>query len=344
MTTVLSKPKGKHRRAKTVQTSIIPKNDEKTIEELLSKKNETEIESLYGKKDLLELKRKIIINRIKKLRNESALKIQALWTKYKLSLKVHKLAHKVRGCYTIYPEIQNVCKMHIKIFTNELNKEKFEIMPLKFCQIRKCFLIDIPKNKFYTSKKIMYFNFIKRGEIFFDEKYEKVLYANEMVHKVDFSDYDLKQKLLYENVYNINKLFPKKSQINNNSKESIYLNSTEDEKENSNNSTLTPEKFGDSITLFKFSSEKKVDKNNEIEEEDEYSGLGPTKRKGTNEPELKKKANKRIKRFESFDMAYSSEFNVKSILKEPNLEELHKRKLKIEISKKVSFGETVYLE
>ena len=345
MTTVISKPKCNHQSTKALQTSIFLENDKKTIEELLSEKNETEIESLYDKKDLLELKRRIIINRIKKLRNESALKIQALWSKNKLRLKVHKLAHKVKGCYIVYPEIQNSCSMWIKIFTNELNKEEFKMMRLDFCGIRKCFLKDIPKNKFYTSKKIMYFNFIKRGEIFFDEKYEKVFFWNEMVHKVDFSTYDLKQKYLDENIYNVNKLLPKKSQINSiNSKESIYLSTMEDEKENLNNSVLTPEKFGNNTTLFKFTSEKIVYKNNEIEEEDEYSGLRSVKRKGTNDPLLEKKVNKRFKRFESFDSAYSSKFKVKSILKESNLEELHKRKLNMESGKKVSFGETVYLK
>ena len=345
MTTVLSKPKIKNRRKKTVYTPIILKNDEKTIEELLSKKSETEIKSLYDKKDLIELKCKIIISRIKKLRNESALKIQEIWNRNRFLLKVHKVAHKVKGCYTVYPNIQNACKMFIKIFTNELNKKEFKIIPLDFCQIRKCFLKDIPKNKFYTSRKIMYFNFIKGGEIFFDEKYEKVIYSNEMVHKVDFSTYDIKQKFLDENIYNPNKLFPKKVQINsNNSKDLTYLSTTEDEKEYSDNSALTPEKFGK--TIFKFSSSK-IENKNEIDEEDEYSGLRSLKRRGSNEPVLKKKLNKkykRKKRFESFDSTYSTKFKVKSILKDSNSEELHKRKLNRESERKVSFGEAIYLD
>ncbi len=119
---------------------------------------------------------------------------------------------------------------------------------------------------------------------------------------------------------------------------------SEDEKEYSDNSALTPEKFGK--TIFKFSSSK-IENKNEIDEEDEYSGLRSLKRRGTNEPVLKKKLNKkykRKKRFESFDSTYSTKFKVKSILKDSNSEELHKRKLNRESERKVSFGEAIYLD
>ena len=119
--------------------------------------------------------------------------------------------------------------MFIKIFTNE--KGEYKIEKLDFCRVRKCFLKDIHKNKFYPNK-IMYFNFIKNNEIFFDDKYEKVLFLNQYVHKVDFSIYDKKQKILDETIYNINNK-SNNSNANNisksNSKESTYLN-TEEEK------------------------------------------------------------------------------------------------------------------
>ena len=49
-----------------------------------------------------------------------------------------------------------------------------------------------------------------------------------------------------------------------------------------------------------------------------------------------------MKRFESFDMTYSCKSKLKSILKDPNLEFNKKRSNRLS-SKKVSFGETVYL-
>ena len=104
--TVSSSPrkKGNHKRTKSFQSQKTKDYTEQNIEELFSNMNTDEIESLYSnKKELLELKQKIIIYRIKKLRNESALKIQKMWSRYTIRLKAHKIAHHVRGCYTISP-------------------------------------------------------------------------------------------------------------------------------------------------------------------------------------------------------------------------------------------------
>ena len=341
MTTVPSKTKVIHRRTQSHQIKNIEGIENINIENLLIDNKENEIKSLYNKKELLELKHKILIYRIKKLRNESALKIQNIWSKYRMRIKVQSLCHKVSGCYTVYPEAINACKMYIKIFTNEIKKEEYHILPLDFCQIRKCFLKDIPKNKFYTPKKIMYFNFIKGNKIFFDDKYEKVLYSNEHVHKVDFSIYDQRQKKLEETIYNKNVLFSKyKYSYNSGSKESIYV-STEDEKEYSENPILTPDK---KISQFTFSFNKN-DTFNEIKEEedyDEYKGLRSIKRKCTNEAIKNIKIKKPLKRFKSFDSNYSLKSQLISILKESSCEELHKRKLNMDSSKKVSFGYTSY--
>ena len=127
-----------------------------------------------------------------------------------------------------------------------------------------------------------------------------------------------------------------------NSKESTFL-STEDEKECSENSTLTPENRKNG-NIFRFSSNQ-VEVFKEIEEEgdDEYNRLRAKNRICSNEIIKERKINKRFKRFESFDSTYSCKTRLKSILKESNCEELHKRKLiNIESGKKVSFGETFY--
>ena len=303
---------------------------EENIEELISKANGGELESLYSGEELLNIKQKLLIHRIKQLRNNSALKIQTMWSRYLTRLKVHKTAHHVQGCYTISPNIKNVTKVSIKIFTNELNKDEFTILPLRFCQIRKSFVIDIPKNKFYTKKKLLRFNFIYKNNIFFDDNYDQVLYFNEMVHEVDLSLYDKKQKILEETVYNLSELFKKKLFSYSSSKDSNCL-STEDEKENSEYSTLTPDKF---TRKFTFSESK-----DENDDEDEYSGLRAIKRKGTEQE--KEKVVQKYKKFESFDIAYSCKSKLKSILKWPNIE-LNKRRVNRESNKKVSFGETIY--
>ena len=332
MTAVLTKIM--HKRVKSFQPSALKEITEENLDELISSINEKEIESLYNNKELLYLKQRLLIHRIKQLRNTSALKIQGMWNRYLTRLKVHKLAHRVRGCYSISPKIDNVTKIYIKIFTDELNKDVFTIMPLHFCQIRKLFVIDIPKNKFYTKKKLLRFNFIYKDKIYFDPNYEQVLFFNEFVHQVDLSIYDKKQKILDETIYSIN-LCKKKKTLQSSSKDVNYL-STEDEKESSENSPLTPDKLGKKEHKFAF-SEKKIEKN---DVEDEYDGLRAIKRKGTGKAKVK--VCRSMKRFESFDMTYSCKSKLKSILKDPNLEFNKKRPNRIS-NKKVSFGETIYL-
>ena len=329
MTTAL--PKIECKKTKSNKPPKTKAFTEENIEELISKANGGELELLYSEEELLNIKQKLIIHRIKQLRNNSALKIQTMWSRYQTRLKVHKTAHHVQGCYTISPNIKNVTKVSIKIFTNELNKDEFTILPLRFCQIRKSFVIDIPKNKFYTKKKLLRFNFIYKNNIFFDDNYDQVLYFNEMVHEVDFSLYDKKQKILEETVYNLSELFKKKLFSHSSSKDTNCL-STEDEKENSENLTLTPDKY---TRKFSFSESKE-----DNDDEDEYSGLRAIKRKGTEQK--KEKVITGYKKFESFDITYSSKSKLKSILKCPNIE-LNKRRVKRESNKKVSFGETIYI-
>lgn len=141
-----------------------------------------------------------------------------------------------------------------------------------------------------------------------------------------------KQKILDETVYNLSELFKKKLfSLSSSSKDSNYL-STEDEKENSENSPLTPDKV---IRKFTFSENKE-----ENDEEDEYSGLRAIKRKGTGQEEAKVVT--RYKKFESFDITYSCKSKLKSILKCPTIE-FNKRRFNRESNKKVSFGETIYI-
>ena len=333
MTAVLTKIM--HKRIKSLQPSKIKEYTEQNLEELISTINEKEIESLYNNQELLYLKQRLLVHRIRQLRNASALKIQGMWNRYLTRLKVHKLAHRVRGCYTISPSVKNVTKIYIKIFTNELNKDEFKIMQLHFCQIRKSFVIDIPKNKFYTKKKLLRFNFIYKNKIFFDDNYDQVLFFNEKVHQVDLSIYDKKQKSLDDTIYNMN-LIKKMKIFPNSSKEVNYYLSTEDEKESSENSNLTPDKIGKKENKFTF-SDNKIEEN---DEEDEYNGLRAIKRKGTDRNEVK--VFRKMRRFESFDMTYSCKSKLKSILKDPNLEFNKKRPIKVS-DKKVSFGETIYL-
>ena len=326
MTTALSNLKTKI--SKKIKSLTLTKSnfDDDYLEKLFSSKNLKEIEASLSPKDLLELKKRIIIYRIKKFRNESAIKIQKMWNKYINKLSIHKLAHHLTGCYTIYLESKGRTKVFIKIFCDESNKDVFHICSMRFCPIRKCFVLDIPKNKFFTQKKIMHFIFLNRkNESFYDDNYEKAFFFNECVHKVDFSVIDKNQKKLEEK--------KKKEKIKSeNSKHSDINNlSTEDEKDNSESLTLTP--TPENSIKFKFDV-KNIHTNED--DTDEYSGLRPSESSDI------KSFVRRQKRYESFDVSHSHliKTKLKSILKDSNPDLLRQRRNKRESFKKVSFGKT----
>ena len=326
MTTALSNLKTKI--SKKIKSLTLTKSnfDDDYLEKLFSSKNLKEIEKSLSPKDLLELKKRIIIYRIKKFRNESAIKIQKMWNKYVNMLSIHKLAHHLTGCYTIYLESKGRTKVFIKIFCDESNKDVFHICSMRFCPIRKCFVLDIPKNKFFTQKKIMHFIFLNRkNESFYDDNYEKAFFFNEYVHKVDFSVIDKNQKKLEEK--------KKKEKIKSeNSKHSDINNlSTEDEKDNSESLTLTP--TPENSIKFKFDV-KNINTNED--DTDEYSGLRPAESSDI------KSFVRRQKRYESFDVSHSHliKTKLKSILKDSNLDLLRQRRNKRDCFKKVSFGKT----
>ena len=326
MTTALSNLKTKI--CKKIKSLTLTKSnfDDDYLEKLFSSKNLKEIEASLSPKDLLELKKRIIIYRIKKFRNESAIKIQKMWNKYINKLSIHKLAHHLTGCYTIYLESKGRTKVFIKIFCDESNKDVFHICSMRFCPIRKCFVLDIPKNKFFTQKKIMHFIFLNRkNESFYDDNYEKAFFFNEYVHKVDFSVIDKNQKILEE------KKKKEKIKLENSKHSDINNLSTEDEKDNSESLTLTP--TPENSIKFKFDV-KNINTNED--DTDEYSGLRPAESSDI------KSFVRRQKRYESFDVSHSHliKTKLKSILKDSNLDLLRQRRNKRESFKKVSFGKT----
>ena len=323
MTTVLTNLKTKLSKKLKSLTLTKPNFDDDYLEKFFSSKNLKEIELSLSPKDLLELKRRIIIYRIKKLRNESALLIQKMWNKYMNKLKIHKLSHHLTGCYTLYLEPKGKTKVFIKVYCDESNKDAFKICKMDFCPIRKCFVFDIPKNKFFTHKKIMHFIFLNRNkEPFYDDNYEKAFFFNEYIHIVDFSVIDKNQKILEETKKK------EKSHLKNYKHTDINTLSTEDEKDNSENLALTP--TPENSIKFKFDA-KNINANEN--DSDEYIGLRPTESSDI------QNSIKREKRYESFDVSHSIKTKLKSILKDSNPELLRQRRSR-ESLKKVSFGKT----
>ena len=83
-------------------------------------------------------------------------------------------------------------------------------MPIKFCNIRNCYVFDIPKSQF-NKNKILNFNFISNNnKVIIDPKYKTVLLGDNYANQIDFKKYDKK--------YNLTKNYFK-----------FYLNANEDD-------------------------------------------------------------------------------------------------------------------
>lgn len=171
------------------------------ITQQIEKSKNKIISFLRQKNELFELKKRIMILKIIKTRNESAKKIQDNYRKHILYLSIHKKAHHVNGCYTISPSINNVTRMDIKIFQNSQNINDYKISSLKFCPIRKKFVIDIKKNKFISNSKKLYFVFIYKGQNYYDKNYNIIDFQGEKVHVIDFEDVDKNIIELEKNIY-----------------------------------------------------------------------------------------------------------------------------------------------
>ena len=290
---------------------------EEKVKFLKEKSKDKIVNFFRNNKELFKLKQRIIILRILKQRQISAQKIQNSWKKYQLYLKVHKLAHHVHGCYTISPTMTNVTKIYIKIYTTEFNTFDFKIIPLRYCPIRKSFIIDIPKNKFCGIKKILHFNFLYKDEVFFDDNYKKIFFIDDYVHELNLANLDKKQELL-DNKYN--KFILKFKSLKD------YSNSTDDE------SPL----YGN--LNFKFDS-KNEENSDSDKNSDEYAGLRPINKMASSKVQKKIKYNL-CRKFESCDSI--DNIGLISILKNSNNKQNTKKVSICENQRKVSFGTTQY--
>ena len=110
--------------------------------------------------------------------------------------------------YSIYPsffsENNNHKKNNIKIkLYNDILKEDYYILPLKFCNFRNCYVFDIPKTQFDNkSNKIIYFNFLSNNnKVITDPNYDTIYLSDTYVNKIDFKKFDKKENRKEDDEY-----------------------------------------------------------------------------------------------------------------------------------------------
>ena len=195
-----------------------------------------------------KIKKFYFIENLLKIRKEAAKKIInnfRHFIKYKRDynkniIKTQKLIKKIKDYYSISPTYNNMTKISIKIYYDPKDIKKFEIFPLKFCPIRKRFVFDIPKKKFFLkSNKTLRFNFITNDEIIVDNSFNSCNINNVFVNEINFIDIDNKIKKLNETIYN----FKKKSKIRKNLKPIKILKLNEDSDETLNKTNDENDEF-----------------------------------------------------------------------------------------------------
>ena len=182
-------------------------------------------------------KKFFLISQILTIRNSAALKIQLAFQNYKeISQKslLKKLINKMKTCYSISPSKNNTTNAKIKIYYDLSDINKFKIINLNFCSIRKRYVCDIPKFKFLKSNKTFRFNFIINNEEIVDNNYKMKLINKKFINEIDFKLIDEKIKNLNEKIYypiiykTISNRLRTKSNDSTEEEEKIF-NSSEDE-------------------------------------------------------------------------------------------------------------------
>lgn len=160
---------------------------------------------LKSKSIFHKTKKFFLISQILTIRNSAALKIQLAFQNYKeISQKslLKKLINKMKSCYSISPSKNNTTNAKIKIYYDLSDINKFKIINLNFCSIRKRYVCDIPKFKFLKSNKTFRFNFIINNEEIVDNNYKMKIINKKFVNEIDFKLIDEKIKFLNEKIYN----------------------------------------------------------------------------------------------------------------------------------------------
>ena len=141
-----------------------------------------------------QIKREYFLRKIITDRKKSIIKIQRQVKYYLNRLLLKKILRLENGCYTIICNKTNVAKISIKIFTDYKDSDQCSVWPMRFCPIRKYFFFPIPKTKFVLAKKnnkIVNFNFIHNGNIFYCDCYKIIDFNGKKVHSVNFSNLDI---------------------------------------------------------------------------------------------------------------------------------------------------------
>ena len=190
---------------------------------------------LKSKSIFHKTKKFFLISQILTIRNSAALKIQLAFQNYKeISQKslLKKLINKMKTCYSISPSKNNTTNAKIKIYYDLSDINKFKIINLNFCSIRKRYVCDIPKFKFLKSNKTFRFNFIINNEEIVDNNYKMKIINKKFVNEIDFKLIDEKIKFLNEKIYNpiiYNFRLRTKSNDSTEPEEDKIFNSSEDE-------------------------------------------------------------------------------------------------------------------
>ena len=265
-----------------------------------------------------QIKTEYIIRKVISERKNAIIKIQRNFKYFLKRSKVKQIIKKEKKCYIIVCNKTNVTKISIKFFTDYKNVDKTMVLPMQYCPIRKYFILRIPKTKFVLANKdnkIVHFNFLYNGNIFFDEdQYKIVNFNGKKVHEINFSKYDeINQSNNYQNKNNEENLLQQKNKLSYNlvsRHKSSYINTE---------------------NLLDFSSDDEVEEKNKIRKLSKDSN-------GLKKPKYfrHKKKGKTLK------LKSLGFLKIISILKDSNIDRKKRRKSTINPERHVKFGTVTF--
>ena len=137
------------------------------------------------------IKKLKLFKQILKSRNEASQKISTFFKNLIFQIKVHDLIKKLKGFYTIIPNIENSEDIKICIIYGN-NHEK--TLKLKYCPIRKEYLIDIQRS--YIRQLRYKFYFIVNGVRKISNNFPIIKVKNFKYNVINFKEIQDKEFLL----------------------------------------------------------------------------------------------------------------------------------------------------
>jgi hypothetical protein len=117
--------------------------------------------------------------------------------------QIKEVYEKCQNCYSLYPLDCDIGdSVDIFVYNDLGSVKKAKSIMVSYCNVRKCFVFDVPKKKFKLNK-LYRFNFVINGKIQVNEEFKTRKIDGRTINEVNFAEFDHKMEFNMKNIYNI---------------------------------------------------------------------------------------------------------------------------------------------